>query len=46
MRLIQAGDYRVVVSAAERHAANLYASPFADFQVRRKPTVESTRICR
>ncbi|HUW49532.1 MAG TPA: hypothetical protein VMV75_00800 [Sulfuricella sp.] len=44
MRLIQAGDYRVVLSATERHAATLYVSPFADFHVRRKPTVESGRI--
>jgi hypothetical protein len=44
MRLIQAGDYRVLVSAAERGAPGPYASPFADFHVRRKPTVESARI--
>jgi len=44
MRLIQAGDYRVVISAAERHAGSIAASPFADFHVKRKPTVESKRI--
>ncbi len=44
MRLIQAGDYRIVVSAAEHSAAQLYASPFTDFHVRQKPTVESGRI--
>lgn len=44
MRLIQAGDYRVVISAAERTGSTLLASPFADFHVKRKPTVESKRI--
>lgn len=44
LRLIQAGDYRVVVSAAERSASTLLASPFADFHVERIPTIESVRI--
>lgn len=44
MRLIQAGNYRVVVSAAERNARALFTSPFVSFHVRRKPTVESKRI--
>lgn len=44
MRLIQAGDYRIVVSAASRNGAELTASPFADFTVRRKPVVESQRV--
>lgn len=44
MRLIQSGDYRVVLSAVERRASTLYTSHFADFHVRRKPTVESKRI--
>lgn len=44
LRLIQAGDYRVVISAAERSASSLLASPFADFHVKRIPTVESVRI--
>jgi hypothetical protein len=44
MRLIQSGNYRVVVSAVERQASNAVTSPFADFHVRRKPTVESNRI--
>ncbi len=44
MRLIQAGHYRVVVSAASRDGAALTASPFADFTVRQKPVVESRRV--
>lgn len=44
MRLIQAGDYRVVISAVERNAPNIITSPFIDFHVNRKPVVESKRI--
>jgi hypothetical protein len=44
MRLIQAGNYRVVVSAVSRDSARLAASPFADFTVRQKPVVESQRV--
>jgi hypothetical protein len=44
MRLIQSGDYRVVVSAASRNGAELTPSPFADFTVRSKPVVESRRV--
>jgi hypothetical protein len=44
MRLIQAGTYRVVISAVSRDAGGLAASPFADFTVRQKPMVESRRV--
>ncbi|MGH6941474.1 hypothetical protein [Hypericibacter sp.] len=44
MRLIQAGSYRVLVSATSRNGAGLVASPFADFTVRQKPVVESNRV--
>jgi hypothetical protein len=44
MRLIQAGDYRVVISAVERGSPRVVTSPFADFHVERKPVVESQRI--
>ena len=44
IRLIQAGTYRVVVSAVTRNGANLTASPFAGFEVRQKPVVESQRV--
>lgn len=44
MRLIQAGRYRVVVSAASRDGTRLVASPFVDFSVRPKPVVESRRV--
>lgn len=44
MRLIQSGHYRVVISAVNREAGGLIASPFVEFAVRRKPVVESQRI--
>ena len=44
MRLIQAGDYRVVISAVERNTPHIITSPFIDFHVARKPVVESRRI--
>jgi hypothetical protein len=44
MRLIQAGSYRVVISAVDRETGHVMTSPFVDFQVRRKPVVESGRI--
>lgn len=44
MRLIQAGNYRVVVSAVSRDSTGLVASPFAGFTVRQKPVVESQRV--
>ena len=44
LRLIQSGTYRVVISAAARGDAGLTTSPFADFVVRVKPVVESTRV--
>jgi len=44
IRLIQAGHYRVVVSAVTRTGAVLSASQFADFVVRQKPVVESQRV--
>lgn len=44
VRLIQAGDYRAVVSVVTRGTPDLTASPFADFTVRRKPVVESERV--
>lgn len=44
MRLIQAGAYRVVISAVDRETGHVITSPFVDFRVRRKPVVESARI--
>jgi hypothetical protein len=44
IRLIQAGAYRVVISAVDRETGHVMTSPFVDFQVRRKPVVESGRI--
>ncbi len=44
IRLIKAGDYRVVVSAATQKGTGLATSPFADFTVRQKPVVDSGRL--
>lgn len=44
MRLIQAGAYRVLISAVDRETDHVMTSPFMDFQVRRKPVVKSERI--
>lgn len=44
MRLIQAGTYRVVVSAVSRNGASLTPSAFVDFKVRQKAVVESQRV--
>lgn len=44
MRLIQAGAYRVVVSAVDRENGRVMTSPILDFVVRSKPVVESKRI--
>lgn len=43
MRLIAAGHYRVVVTAAAGEGA-LVPSPFVDLAVRQKPVVESNRV--
>lgn len=44
MRLIKAGQYRVVVSTISRNGAALTPSPFVDFTVKAKPVVESARV--
>ena len=44
MRLIAAGHYRVVVSAASSGGGPLTPSPFVDLAVRAKPVVESRRV--
>lgn len=44
MRLIQAGHYRVAVSAASRSGTEPTSSRFVDFSVRQKPVVESQRV--
>jgi hypothetical protein len=44
LRLIQAGNYRIVVSVVSRESGSLAVSPFADFTVREKPVVESERV--
>ncbi len=44
MRLIQSGQYRVVVSAVSRAGDALTPSRFVDFTVAPKPVVESRRV--
>ncbi|MCG6863202.1 MAG: hypothetical protein LJE70_18335 [Chromatiaceae bacterium] len=44
IRLIQSGDYRVVISATDRNEQTVYTSPTSQFHVARKPVVESSRI--
>lgn len=44
MRLIAAGHYRVVVSAAASGGGPLAPSPCVDLAVRAKPVVESSRV--
>lgn len=44
IRLIQAGHYRVVVSASAGGEPRLAASPFRGFIVEEKPVVESGRV--
>ena len=44
MRLIQSGDYRVVISVTDRSEQIVYTSRTLQFHVTRKPVVESSRI--
>jgi hypothetical protein len=44
MRLIEAGAYRVAVSATTLADTKMTPSPFIDFTVRQKPVVESRRV--
>jgi hypothetical protein len=44
MRLIQSGDYRVVISATDRIHKTVFTSPTIQFHVTQKPVVESRRI--
>jgi hypothetical protein len=44
MRLIQHGDYRVVISVTARNQRTVNTSPTVEFHVTQKPTVQSSRI--
>lgn len=44
IKRVQAGAYRVLISVVDRETGHVMTSPFVDFQVRRKPVVESERI--
>jgi hypothetical protein len=44
MRLIQSGDYRVMVTATDRNEQTASTSPTLQFHVATRPMVESSRI--
>lgn len=44
MRLVQGGDYRVVISVTDRNEQTVYTRPTLQFHVARKPVIESSRI--
>jgi hypothetical protein len=44
MRLIKAGDYRVVVSVTDRGGRQVYTSPTVQFHVRQKPMLQAGRV--
>lgn len=44
MRLIQSGDYRVVITVTARDQRSVNTSPIVEFHVTPKPTVQSSRI--
>ena len=44
MRLIKAGDYRVVVSVIDRSSRDVFASPMIEFHVNPKPVLQSARV--
>jgi len=44
IRLIQHGDYRVLISATDRAHKRVYTSPILQFHVAQKPVIESNRI--
>lgn len=44
IRLIQSGDYRVVISVTDRNDQRVFTSRTRQFHVTRKPVVESGRI--
>lgn len=44
VRLIQNGDYRVVISATDRNDQTVFTSPTLQFHIAQKPVVQSTRI--
>jgi hypothetical protein len=44
MRLIKAGDYRVIVSVTNRGSRQFYTSPTIEFRVRQKPVLQTKRV--
>jgi hypothetical protein len=44
MRLIQSGDYRVVICVTDRNEQKVYTSPTLQFHIELRPVVEASRI--
>ncbi|WP_051328424.1 hypothetical protein [Desulfatirhabdium butyrativorans] len=44
MRLIKAGDYRVVISVTDRIGRQVHTSPTIQFHVRQKPVLQAGRV--
>jgi hypothetical protein len=44
MRLIQGGDYRVVVSITDRGSRRVFTSPTIQFHVQQKPVLQAGRV--
>jgi hypothetical protein len=44
MRLIKAGDYRVVISVTDRGGRQVFTSPTIQFHVRQKPVLQAGRV--
>jgi hypothetical protein len=44
MRLIEGGDYRVVVSVTDRGGRRVFTSPTIQFHVRQKPVLQAGRV--
>jgi len=44
MRLIQSGDYRVIISITSRDGNEVFTSPTIDFHVSQKPVISSYRV--
>ncbi len=44
MRLIQGGDYRVVISVTDRGGQRVFTSPTVQFHVQQKPVLQAGRV--
>lgn len=44
MRLIKGGDYRVMVSVADRNSRTVHTTPVLEFHVKQKPVLQAGRV--